>query len=140
MPPVTPAGTLVGRESELSRLTGLLRDLVRGTGSAVLIEGEPGIGKSTLVNALISRATAPQAAGTLGSDLLPQVFRGTGDELAQELPLLPFRDALNVLQPGASARRNAIAAMLRGETDRGTELDGRPRLRPVAPAPARPLP
>jgi DNA-binding CsgD family transcriptional regulator len=122
MPPVTPAGTLVGRESELSRLTGLLRDLVRGTGSAVLIEGEPGIGKSTLVNALISRATAPQAAGTLGSDLLPQVFRGTGDELAQELPLLPFRDALNVLQPGASARRNAIAAMLRGETDRGTDV------------------
>src|SRR5258707_14569586 len=100
MPPVTPAGTLVGRESELSRLTDLLRDLARGTGSAVLIAGEPGIGKSTLVNALISRATAPQAFGSLGSDAMPQVFRGTGDELGQELPLLPFRDALNVLQPG----------------------------------------
>jgi DNA-binding CsgD family transcriptional regulator len=123
MPPVTPAGTLVGRESELSRLTDLLRDLARGTGSAVLIEGEPGIGKSTLVSALINRATTPQALGALGSDMVPQVFRGTGDELGQELPLLPFRDALNVLQPGTSARRNAIAAMLRGETaDRGADV------------------
>jgi DNA-binding CsgD family transcriptional regulator/tetratricopeptide (TPR) repeat protein len=122
MPSVTPADTLVGRESELSRLTVLLRDLARGTGSAVLIEGEPGIGKSTLVSALIVRATAPQELGVLGSDLVPQVFRGTGDELGQELPLLPFRDALNVLQPGASARRNAIAAMLRGETDRGIDI------------------
>jgi DNA-binding CsgD family transcriptional regulator len=123
MPPLTPAGALVGRESELSRLTDLLRDLARGNGSAVLVEGEPGIGKSTLINVLISRATAPQALGAFGSDALPQVFRGTGDELGQELPLLPFRDALNVLQPGASVRRNAIAAMLRDPaTDRGTDV------------------
>jgi DNA-binding CsgD family transcriptional regulator len=120
MPPVTPVGTLVGRESELSRLTDLLRDLARGTGSAVLIEGEPGIGKSTLVKTLVKKATAPQAL-----DVLPQVFWGTGDELGQELPRLPFRDALNVNQPGASVRRNAIAAMLRGEagaTDRGADV------------------
>ena len=111
MPPVTPAGAIVGRESELSRLTDLSRDLARGTGSAVLIEGEPGIGKSTLVKALVKKATAPQAF-----DVVPQVFEGTGDELGQDLPLLPFRNALKVEQPGASARRNAIAAMLRGET------------------------
>jgi DNA-binding CsgD family transcriptional regulator/tetratricopeptide (TPR) repeat protein len=110
MPPVTPAGPLVGREDELSRLSDLLRDLTRGVGNAVLIEGEPGIGKSTLARALVRKATAPQAL-----DTMPQVFWGTGDELSQGLPLLPFRDALNVNQPGASARRNAIAAMLRGE-------------------------
>jgi DNA-binding CsgD family transcriptional regulator len=118
MPPVAPAGPLVGRENELSRLTDLLRDLTRGTGNAVLIEGEPGIGKSTLVRALVNKAMAPQAF-----DVAPQVFWGTGDELGQELPLLPFRDALSVNQPGASTRRNAIAAMLRGEAaDRGADV------------------
>jgi DNA-binding CsgD family transcriptional regulator/tetratricopeptide (TPR) repeat protein len=119
MPSVSPADSLVGRENELSRLSDLLRDLARGTGNAVLIEGEPGIGKSTLVRALVSKATAPQAL-----EVMPQVFWGTGDELGQELPLLPFLDALQVRTPGASARRNAISAMLRGEaaTDRGTDV------------------
>jgi DNA-binding CsgD family transcriptional regulator len=84
----------------------------------VLIEGEPGIGKSTLVRALVAKATAPQALG-----VVPQVFKGTGDELDQELPLLPFRTALKVEQPGASARRNAIAAMLRGETTTAPGMD-----------------
>jgi predicted ATPase len=112
--------SLLGREQELSLLTSLLRDLERGTGTAVLIEGEPGIGKSTLVSALIAEATAPQAL-----NVAPQVFRGTGDELSQELPLDPFLSALRVRTPGASARRNAIAALLRGEaaaTDRGTDV------------------
>ena len=78
MPPSIAAGaaspSLLGREQELALLTGLLRDLERGTGTAVLIEGEPGIGKSTLVGALIAEATAPQAL-----HVMPQVFRGTGD-------------------------------------------------------------
>ena len=119
MPPVTPIGALIGRENELSRLIDLLRDLPRGTGNAVLVEGEAGIGKSTLVDALITTATVPQ-----GLDAVPQVFKGTGDELDQELPLLPFRSALRVEQPGASTRRSAIAAMLRGETatDRGADV------------------
>jgi DNA-binding CsgD family transcriptional regulator/tetratricopeptide (TPR) repeat protein len=123
MSPSSVAGvtspSLLGREQELSELTALLRDLERGTGTAVLIEGEPGIGKSTLVSALVAEATAPQAL-----TVTPQVFRGTGDELGQELPLLPFLDALKVRMPGASARRNAIAALLRGEaaTDRGADV------------------
>ena len=46
MHPVTPAGALVGRDSEMALLTGLIREVARGRGSSVLIEGEPGIGKS----------------------------------------------------------------------------------------------
>jgi DNA-binding CsgD family transcriptional regulator/tetratricopeptide (TPR) repeat protein len=119
MAPSIAPGTLLGRERELTQLTGLLRQLMRGTGAAVLIEGEPGIGKSTLVKALVAEATAPQAF-----DAVPQVFWGTGDELSQGLPLSPFLDALKVRSPGASARRNAIAALLRGEsaTDRGADV------------------
>jgi DNA-binding CsgD family transcriptional regulator/tetratricopeptide (TPR) repeat protein len=119
MAPSIAPSTLLGRERELTQLTGLLRELMRGTGAAVLIEGEPGIGKSTLVKSLETEATAPQAF-----DVVPQVFWGTGDELGQEIPLLPFRDALRVNTPSASARRNAIGALLRGETatDRGTDV------------------
>ena len=59
MPPVTPAGALIGRESEMALLTGLIREVARGRGSSVLIEGEPGIGKSALVRAAV--AEAPEA-------------------------------------------------------------------------------
>ena len=114
MYPVTPAGLLAGRTDELGLLDGFLRALTRGGGGAVLIEGEPGIGKTTLVRAALD-ALAPGRA---------QVFWGAGDELGQELPLLPFLDALQVRRPSANARRTAIAGLLRGEvaTDRGADV------------------
>ena len=71
MHPVSPAGGLVGRDSEMALLTGLVKEVARGRGGSVLIEGEPGIGKSTLVRAAV--AEAPQAGC--------QVFWGAGDEL-----------------------------------------------------------
>src|SRR5215469_6805491 len=74
MPPDAPAG-FVGREAELSLLSGFLRELPRGTGNAVLIEGEPGIGKTALVRALVKKAMAPQAL-----ELAPYVCWGTGEE------------------------------------------------------------
>jgi DNA-binding CsgD family transcriptional regulator len=114
MPPVTPAGALVGRDSEMTLLTGLLRELARGRGSSVLIEGEPGIGKSALVRAAV--AEAPDAGC--------QVFWGAGDELGQALPLLPFLDGLRVRVPSTNPRRNTIVRLLRGEiaADRGTDV------------------
>jgi DNA-binding CsgD family transcriptional regulator len=112
--PVTPAGVLAGRADELALLDGYLRDLARGGGNAVLIEGEPGIGKTTLVRT----ALASSPSGSC------QVFWGAGDELGQELPLLPFLDALGVRRPSANARRATIAGLLRGEvaTDRGADV------------------
>jgi DNA-binding CsgD family transcriptional regulator len=114
MPSVTPSGVLLGRDSELDLLAKMVRELSKGHGGCVLIEGEPGIGKSTLVRA--AAADAPK----LGCE----VFWGTGDELGQELPLLPFLDALRVREPSASARRNTIVQLLRGEvaTDRGVDV------------------
>jgi DNA-binding CsgD family transcriptional regulator len=111
---VTPAGALVGRDSEMALLTGLVREVARGRGSSVLIEGEPGIGKSALVRA----ATA--AAAEAGCE----VFWGAGDELSQALPLLPFLDGLRVREPSVNQRRDTIVRLLRGEvtTGRGTDV------------------
>ena len=80
----------------------------------MLIEGEPGIGKSALVRAAV--AGAPEAGC--------QVFWGAGDELGQALPLLPFLDGLRVREPSANPRRNTIVQLLRGEVaaDRGTDV------------------
>ena len=127
MHPVTPAGVLAGREQELALLDGLLTDLARGSGSAVLIEGEPGIGKTALVRTALATAARGLRAHP-GAHRAPsagsQVFWGAGDELGQELPLLPFLDALQVRTPSASARRTTIAGLLRGEvpTDRGADV------------------
>jgi len=111
---LTPAGALVGRQSEMALLTGLIKDVARGRGGSVLIEGEPGIGKSALVRTAV--AEAPEAGC--------QAFWGAGDELGQALPLLPFLDALRVREPGANPRRNTMVRLLRGEasTDRGADV------------------
>ena len=111
---MTPAVALVGRENELALLAGLVKQVAQGRGGVVLIEGEPGIGKSALMQAAVAEAPA---AGC-------QVFWGAGDELGQELPLLPFLDGLRVREPSANPRRNAIVGLLRGEVaaDRGADV------------------
>jgi DNA-binding CsgD family transcriptional regulator len=80
----------------------------------VLIEGEPGIGKSALVRAAVAKV--PEAGC--------QVFWGAGDELGQALPLLPFLDGLRVREPSTNPRRTTIVRLLRGEAaaDRGTDV------------------
>jgi len=105
---------LVGRDSEMALLTGLLEDAARRRGGSVLIEGEPGIGKSALVRAAVAGAPA---AGC-------QVFWGAGDELGQALPLVPFLDGLRVREPSVNPRRIAIVRLLRGEigADRGADV------------------
>jgi DNA-binding CsgD family transcriptional regulator len=113
MHPVIPAGALVGRDVELALLTRLVKKLARGHGGSVLIEGEPGIGKSVLVRAAVAEAPA---AGC-------QVFWGPGDELSQALPLLPFLDGLRVREPSANPRREAIVRLLRGEASADRDAD-----------------
>ena len=113
MLPVTPAGALVGRDSEMALLAARIRELTRGRGGPVLIEGEPGIGKSALVQAAAAKARQARC----------QVFWGTGDELGQEIPLLPLLEGLRVREPSANGRRNTIARLLRGEAPAGRGTD-----------------
>jgi DNA-binding CsgD family transcriptional regulator len=114
MPTVTVADALVGRDSELAILDRLVRELAGGQGGSVLIEGEPGIGKSALVRAALVKA----------ADANCRVFWGAGDELGQALPLLPLLEALQVRELSEDPRRNTIVRLLRGEVsaDRGTDL------------------
>jgi DNA-binding CsgD family transcriptional regulator/tetratricopeptide (TPR) repeat protein len=112
--PDTPlADQLVGRDCELSRLISCAAEATAGHGRAVLIEGEPGIGKSALV-----RAACAEAA-----ELGCQVFWGAGDELGQALPLLPILDGLRVREPSGNPRQETIVALLRGEVASGHAED-----------------
>jgi len=114
VPTVSLAGALVGRDSELAMLAGLVRDAVAGRGGSVLIEGEPGIGKSALMRAVVDDAARTGC----------QVFWGAGDELGQALPLLPLLEGLRIREPSANPRRNTIVQLLRGEltADRGMDV------------------
>jgi DNA-binding NarL/FixJ family response regulator/tetratricopeptide (TPR) repeat protein len=114
VPTMTGADALVGRDSEVAMLAGLIRKVAGGHGSAVLIEGEPGIGKSTMVRTALAETAA---AGC-------QVFWGAGDELGQALPLLPLLEGLRIREPSANPRRNSIVRLLRGEdaADRGEDV------------------
>src|SRR5215831_9193597 len=114
MPAVSLAGALVGRDSELATLTGLIHEVAAGRGGSVLIEGEPGIGKSALVRTALAEAAG---AGC-------QVFWGAGDELGQALSLLPLLEGLRVREPSENPRRRMIVRLLRGEVaaDRGADV------------------
>ncbi|HEV2372185.1 MAG TPA: AAA family ATPase [Streptosporangiaceae bacterium] len=104
---------LIGRDSETARLVRFTQELARGRGRSVLIEGEPGIGKSALVRSALAQTGARC-----------QVFWGTGDELGQAFPLLPFLEGLSIREPSANPRRTVIVRLLRGEVaaDRGTDV------------------
>ena len=98
---------LIGREVHLALLDGLLGDVVAGRGRAILIEGEPGIGKSALVTAALS---APEASRC-------EVLRGFCDELGQCLPLSALLMALGVDLRSADPRRVDVARALTSPPD-----------------------
>ncbi|MDQ7803024.1 AAA family ATPase [Amycolatopsis sp. A133] len=104
---------LVGRDGELSRLAAWIRDVVAGRGQAVLVDGEPGIGKSALVRAACVTAAEEGC----------QVYWGAGDELGQALPLLPLLDALEITPVTRDPRRDAVSELLGGDAVAGKGAD-----------------
>ncbi|MBB4905492.1 helix-turn-helix transcriptional regulator [Actinophytocola algeriensis] len=98
------AHALVGRETELTRLIGWIDDLATGSGHAVLIEGEPGIGKSSLARAATS-AAEQRGFSTYWAEC---------DELGQALPLQPLVGAL-LAKDSVEPRLDTIQRLLRGE-------------------------
>jgi DNA-binding CsgD family transcriptional regulator len=98
------AHALVGREAELTRLIGWIEDLATGTGHAVLLEGEPGIGKSSLARAAV--AAAEQRGFS--------AYWAECDELGQALPLQPLVNAF-LDKASTEPRLDTIQRLLRGE-------------------------
>jgi DNA-binding CsgD family transcriptional regulator/tetratricopeptide (TPR) repeat protein len=102
--PLMPLMPLVGREAELGRLSGWVSELAAGQGRAVLVEGEPGIGKTALLDVCAGRAAEAGCA----------VFRGVGDELTQAFPLSPLLQAFDIRPSSADPRRAEVLRALRG--------------------------
>ncbi|WP_171074567.1 AfsR/SARP family transcriptional regulator [Nonomuraea basaltis] len=104
---VTPrvaAAALVGRDEWLTRLTGYLVDATAGRGTAVLVTGEPGIGKTGLARALTATADAMGV----------RTGWGRCEEAVGAPALWPWSQALGPLvsAAGAATRLPALAALL----------------------------
>jgi DNA-binding CsgD family transcriptional regulator/tetratricopeptide (TPR) repeat protein len=89
----------VGRAQELATVRNGVDALGRDEGAVVWVEGEPGIGKSSLV------AEALAEVGELGWD----VGWGFADQLTERMPLHVMLDCLRV-RPGSPDPRRADAA------------------------------
>jgi ATP/maltotriose-dependent transcriptional regulator MalT len=80
-----PTHRLVGRDRELEALESLLDEVRDGACRFVVVDGEPGIGKTSLIAALADRASA---GGCL-------VLGGRATELERDFPFGLFVDALD---------------------------------------------
>jgi len=93
----------VGRGQELATFRAAVEALRRGEGAVVWVEGEPGIGKSSLV------AEGLAVASDLGWD----IGWGVADQLTERLPLRVVLDCLQVRSNSPDPRRAQAASLLR---------------------------
>jgi class 3 adenylate cyclase/tetratricopeptide (TPR) repeat protein len=75
------AGELIGRSQELTIVDGALETLRSGRGGAVVIEGEPGIGKSMVVARALANARFREVRSLVGSS----------DDIEQSTSYFPWR-------------------------------------------------
>ena len=94
---------LVGRDPELEIIDGLIDQVRAGTGRALVVEGEPGIGKSALLD---------HAAGQAGSGM--RVLRVVGVEGEAEMPYSALHLLLRPVLAGIDALPGPQASALRG--------------------------
>ncbi|MDN5685209.1 MAG: AAA family ATPase [Brachybacterium sp.] len=99
--PMTPVHPLIGRDGEIADLLGLVRAAEHGGGGALVLRGEPGIGKSALL-AHVEHAI-PETI---------RVIRATGSEFEAELPFAGLhqlcRPALDLLDTLTSPYRSSL--------------------------------
>jgi ATP/maltotriose-dependent transcriptional regulator MalT len=102
---------LRGRAAEIDALSEALDRVESGRPATVLIEGEPGIGKSRLLAAAIEEAESRHL----------QVVAGRAEELDQTRPFGLAAGVFGCVSSSADPRRAAIAGLLaaQGDGDRG---------------------
>ena len=103
--PVDRPPKWVDRSQELAALRAGVDALRQGGGTAVWVEGDPGIGKSSLV------VEALAGAGELGWD----IGWGMADQLTERLPLSVIQDCLRVRLSSPDPRRAHAAELLRSQ-------------------------
>src|SRR3954468_17026138 len=92
---------IVSRTAELRRLDRLLAGLLDGDGGALVVHGEAGIGKTTLLDALVERAGDRVTA-----------LRASGVETEAELAFCALADLLAPLHAALGALPGAQRAAL----------------------------
>jgi DNA-binding NarL/FixJ family response regulator len=98
---------IIGRDAERSVLGRMVAGIVGGHGNLCWLQGEPGAGKSALVDAALADAAE---RGCL-------VVRGAGDEQAAAFPLRVLAESLGVFAPAPDPARAEIAGLLREPAD-----------------------
>ncbi|MHB8533685.1 MAG: ATP-binding protein, partial [Solirubrobacteraceae bacterium] len=93
---------MIGRTGERELLAGLIRSTARGQGAIGVVEGAPGIGKTTLLRAWVEQA---REAGL-------QVRQAVGRELEQGRPFGLMISALDVFGTSADPEQKAAAELL----------------------------
>jgi DNA-binding CsgD family transcriptional regulator/tetratricopeptide (TPR) repeat protein len=97
---------IVGRAAELAALRAAVGQAAGGRSRVVLIEGEAGIGKTTLLEVAAELAR--------GAGLEP--LRGAAVELESDRPFGPFVSALDLDLRSSDPRRRAIASLVAGRS------------------------
>src|SRR5215471_7465945 len=101
---VPSAGVLVGREAELALAAAAVRRLREGRASALVIEGEAGIGKTRLVESIVDDARSRDVAA----------FCGQAHPFERTRPFGVVAAALDLSRRSPDPRRAAVGALLAG--------------------------
>jgi DNA-binding CsgD family transcriptional regulator len=102
---MSSAQGLVGREAELGVAVAAVRQLSEGRASALVIEGEAGIGKTRLVQSIVDDARSRDVA----------VFSGQAHPFERTRPFGVVAAALDLSRRSPDPHRAAVGALLAGQ-------------------------